>query len=154
MFIQLSTATCQADLSPAHCPHNQSSTSGPISRRLSAAHCGAAEHADARGDMLRKVSALCAAGHGAIIHAATVEDSTLIGMGATILDGATVFSWPARSKARPKRTHSMLSIESSAQYVHEAPHCLRRCRRGFACINDLSLYTLMQRSSAVGSGAV
>ena len=30
------------------------------------------------------------AGHGAIIHAATVEDSTLVGMGATILDGATV----------------------------------------------------------------
>ncbi|CAL5228724.1 g11909 [Coccomyxa viridis] len=29
-------------------------------------------------------------GHGAIIHAATVEDSTLVGMGATILDGVTV----------------------------------------------------------------
>lgn len=29
-------------------------------------------------------------GHGAIIHACTIEDTCLIGMGATILDGATV----------------------------------------------------------------
>ncbi|EIE20136.1 gamma-carbonic anhydrase [Coccomyxa subellipsoidea C-169] len=29
-------------------------------------------------------------GHGAIIHAATVEDNVLVGMGATILDGVTV----------------------------------------------------------------
>lgn len=29
-------------------------------------------------------------GHGAIIHACTIEDCVLIGMGATILDGATV----------------------------------------------------------------
>ena len=33
------------------------------------------------------------AGHGAIIHAATVEDSALVGMGATILDGATVCTY-------------------------------------------------------------
>lgn len=50
---------------------------------------------------------LCAAGHGAIIHAATVEDSTLIGMGATILDGAMVCSWPGL-RAGAMRTHSML----------------------------------------------
>ena len=48
---QLSTATCQADLSPAHCPYNQSSTFEPMSRRLSAAHCVAAAHAAARGDV-------------------------------------------------------------------------------------------------------
>ena len=29
-------------------------------------------------------------GHGAIVHACTIEDACLIGMGATILDGATV----------------------------------------------------------------
>lgn len=29
-------------------------------------------------------------GHGAIIHAAIVEDNVLVGMGATILDGVTV----------------------------------------------------------------
>jgi carbonic anhydrase/acetyltransferase-like protein (isoleucine patch superfamily) len=29
-------------------------------------------------------------GHGAIIHACTIEDACLIGMGATVLDGATV----------------------------------------------------------------
>ena len=32
----------------------------------------------------------CTIGHGAILHACTVEDSCLIGMGATILDGARV----------------------------------------------------------------
>lgn len=29
-------------------------------------------------------------GHGAIVHACTIEDACLIGMGATVLDGATV----------------------------------------------------------------
>ncbi len=33
---------------------------------------------------------LCDAGHGATIHACTVEDGSLVGMGATVLDGATV----------------------------------------------------------------
>ena len=32
----------------------------------------------------------CTIGHGAILHACTVEDSCLIGMGATILDGARI----------------------------------------------------------------
>ncbi len=32
----------------------------------------------------------CTVGHGAIIHACTVEDSCLIGMGSTILDGARI----------------------------------------------------------------
>ncbi len=32
----------------------------------------------------------CTIGHGAIIHACTIEDECLIGMGATVLDGAVV----------------------------------------------------------------
>ncbi len=32
----------------------------------------------------------CTIGHGAIIHACTVEDGCLIGMGATLLDGAVI----------------------------------------------------------------
>jgi carbonic anhydrase/acetyltransferase-like protein (isoleucine patch superfamily) len=32
----------------------------------------------------------CTVGHGAIVHACTVEDSCLIGMGSTILDGARI----------------------------------------------------------------
>ncbi len=32
----------------------------------------------------------CTIGHGAIIHACTIEDECLIGMGATVLDGARV----------------------------------------------------------------
>jgi carbonic anhydrase/acetyltransferase-like protein (isoleucine patch superfamily) len=32
----------------------------------------------------------CTIGHGAIIHACTVEDHCLIGMGATLLDGAVI----------------------------------------------------------------
>jgi len=32
----------------------------------------------------------CTVGHGAIIHACTVEDGCLIGMGSTILDGARI----------------------------------------------------------------
>ena len=32
----------------------------------------------------------CVVGHGAIIHACTVEDVVLVGMGATILDGARI----------------------------------------------------------------
>src|SRR5476651_2798498 len=34
------------------------------------------------------IGAWCTIGHAAIIHACTVEDECLIGMGATILDGA------------------------------------------------------------------
>ena len=29
-------------------------------------------------------------GHGATVHAATIEDGSLVGMGATVLDGAKV----------------------------------------------------------------
>ena len=36
--------------------------------------------------------ALSAAGHGATIHACTIEDDSLVGMGATVLDGAKVTS--------------------------------------------------------------
>ena len=37
-----------------------------------------------------RVGKLVTVGHGAILHACTVEDNCLIGMGATILDGAVI----------------------------------------------------------------
>ena len=37
-----------------------------------------------------KKGLVCLAGHGATVHAATVQDGALVGMGATILDGCTV----------------------------------------------------------------
>lgn len=37
-----------------------------------------------------RIGAWCTVGHGAIVHACTVEDECLIGMGATILDGAAI----------------------------------------------------------------
>lgn len=36
------------------------------------------------------IGAWCTVGHGAIIHACTIEDECLIGMGATVLDGARI----------------------------------------------------------------
>ncbi len=36
------------------------------------------------------IGAWCTIGHGAIVHACTIEDECLIGMGATILDGARI----------------------------------------------------------------
>ncbi|MSU24520.1 MAG: gamma carbonic anhydrase family protein [Opitutus sp.] len=36
------------------------------------------------------IGAWCTIGHGAIVHACTVEDECLIGMGATVLDGARI----------------------------------------------------------------
>ena len=33
-------------------------------------------------------------GHGATVHAATIQDGALVGMGATVLDGCTVSPWP------------------------------------------------------------
>lgn len=41
-------------------------------------------------DMDAVIGAWVTVGHGAIIHACTVEDECLIGMGATVLDGARV----------------------------------------------------------------
>ena len=40
-------------------------------------------------------------GHGATIHAASIEDGSLVGMGATVLDGATV-NQPAHQSTAPK----------------------------------------------------
>ena len=36
------------------------------------------------------IGAWCTIGHGAIVHACTIEDECLIGMGATVLDGARI----------------------------------------------------------------
>lgn len=41
-------------------------------------------------DLDAVIGAWCTIGHGAIIHACTIEDECLIGMGATILDGARI----------------------------------------------------------------
>jgi carbonic anhydrase/acetyltransferase-like protein (isoleucine patch superfamily) len=41
-------------------------------------------------DLDANIGAWCTIGHAAIIHACTVEDECLIGMGATILDGARI----------------------------------------------------------------
>lgn len=41
-------------------------------------------------DLDTVIGAWCTIGHGAIIHACTIEDECLIGMGATILDGARI----------------------------------------------------------------
>jgi carbonic anhydrase/acetyltransferase-like protein (isoleucine patch superfamily) len=41
-------------------------------------------------DLDAVIGAWCTIGHAAIIHACTVEDECLIGMGATILDGARI----------------------------------------------------------------
>jgi carbonic anhydrase/acetyltransferase-like protein (isoleucine patch superfamily) len=41
-------------------------------------------------DLDAVIGAWCTIGHAAIIHACTVEDECLIGMGATVLDGARV----------------------------------------------------------------
>src|SRR3954463_3504098 len=41
-------------------------------------------------DLDAVIGAWCTIGHAAIVHACTVEDECLIGMGATILDGARI----------------------------------------------------------------
>ena len=41
-------------------------------------------------DLDAVIGAWCTIGHGAIVHACTIEDECLIGMGATILDGARI----------------------------------------------------------------
>ena len=41
-------------------------------------------------DLDAVIGAWCTVGHAAIVHACTVEDECLIGMGATILDGARI----------------------------------------------------------------
>ncbi len=41
-------------------------------------------------DMDAVIGAWCTIGHSAIVHACTIEDECLIGMGATVLDGARI----------------------------------------------------------------
>jgi gamma-carbonic anhydrase len=41
-------------------------------------------------DLDAVIGAWCTIGHGAIVHACTIEDECLIGMGATVLDGARI----------------------------------------------------------------
>ena len=53
-------------------------------------------------------------GHAAIIHAATVEDSSLIGMGATLLDGVKVRNNPH-------------AVSVSFQCIHTLAFCSLAC---------------------------
>lgn len=39
-------------------------------------------------------------GPGATIHAATIEDCVVVGMGATIMDGAKVGTWPVQFQCK------------------------------------------------------
>jgi carbonic anhydrase/acetyltransferase-like protein (isoleucine patch superfamily) len=41
-------------------------------------------------DLDAVIGAWCTVGHAAIVHACTIEDECLIGMGATVLDGARI----------------------------------------------------------------
>ncbi|HWO18189.1 MAG TPA: gamma carbonic anhydrase family protein [Kofleriaceae bacterium] len=84
----------------------------------------------------------CTIGHGAILHACTIEDHCLIGMGATVLDGAVIgrgsligagslvtpgtvippetlaLGWPARAK-RPVNRKERDQIEYGATHYVE-----------------------------------
>ena len=91
----------------------------------------------------------CTIGHGAIIHACTIEDHCLIGMGATVLDGAVIGrgsligagalvtpgtiippgSLVLGSPARVKRT---LNDKERAQIEHGAAHYVELARRYLA----------------------
>lgn len=50
---------------------------------------GAIVHVTA-GKFSTSIGADCTIGHGAILHACTIEDHCLVGMGATVLDGAVI----------------------------------------------------------------
>ncbi len=58
------------------------------------------------------------AGHGAIIHAATVEDSTLVGMGATILDGVTVSTCPTLCPTQFLECPASLRLTAACRWLN------------------------------------
>lgn len=75
-------------------------------------------------DLDATIGAWCTIGHSAIVHACTIEDECLIGMGATVLDGARIGarsivganSWcPSASRARPARWCTDRPRESCAR---------------------------------------
>ena len=67
-------------------------TIGPESNIQDAAVLHAARHNAAGVALLTVIGARVTVGHGATVHAATVNDGAFIGMGAVILDGAVVES--------------------------------------------------------------
>jgi len=64
------------------------------------------------------IGAWCTVGHAAIVHACTVEDECLIGMGATILDGARI---GARSLIGAKALVTQGMIVPPGSLVYGAP---------------------------------
>jgi gamma-carbonic anhydrase len=76
-------------------------------------------------------------GHSAILHACTVEDEVLVGMGATILDGARIGKQSlvgARALVTPrtKIPPGSLVLGSPAQVVRPLTKAERRTLKGFA----------------------
>jgi carbonic anhydrase/acetyltransferase-like protein (isoleucine patch superfamily) len=85
-------------------------------------------------------------GHAAIIHACTLEDGAFVGMGATVLDGATVEGDavlaacsvlpPGKRIPRgelwmgnPARLSRVLTAEARAQFARTAAHYVELARR-------------------------
>ena len=64
-------------------------------------------------------------GHGAIVHGATIEDEVLIGMRATLLNGARVESAGQRTQGDPRRTagagHSMPDERAAQRTAGDDP---------------------------------
>ena len=69
-------------------------------------------------DLDAVIGAWCTVGHAAIVHACTVEDECLIGMGATVLDGARI---GARSLVGAKSLVTQGMIVPPGSLVYGAP---------------------------------
>ena len=59
----------------------------------------------------------CTIGHGAIVHGCTVGDNVLIGMGATVLNGAKI---PAKVVRLLTEAEIESNRESAREYCHQA----------------------------------
>jgi carbonic anhydrase/acetyltransferase-like protein (isoleucine patch superfamily) len=98
----------------------------------------------------------CTIGHGAIVHACTVEDHCLIGMGATVLDGAvigrgsligagalvtpgTVIPPGSLAIGSPARVKRGLSDDERAQIDRGSSHYVELARRYLAVSSESSL---------------
>ena len=85
-------------------------------------------------------------GHGAIIHACTLEDGSFIGMGGTVLDGAVVESGAVLAACsvlppgkripggelwmgNPARLVRLLTPEAQERFARTAPHYVELARR-------------------------
>ena len=62
----------------------------------------------------------CTIGHGAIVHGCTVGDNVLIGMGATVLNGAKILGSPAKVVRPLTEAEIESNRESAREYCHQA----------------------------------